>query len=249
MTTHELETRISRLRGQVRRLLAAHGLSLVVAVAVSLAVVSGLLDWLFHLDSIVRTLLLISIAGALAYIAYRWILRPLVQRFDDLAIAMRIEKRWPGLRDRLTSTVQFLRLDPNDQRYGSAELREATVRKALEETSRIDFREVVEKRPIYQAVGLAAGAIGIAVLFALLDPVSSRLAVRRLLLPFGGDGAVDHIVGSYKTISIDGGFRRNNLMGIRPMPAPTRLVNAVIDREVARRPAGVRTSDDIVELD
>ena len=32
---------------------------------------------------------------------------------------MRIEKRWPGLDDRLTSTVQFLHLDPSDERYGS----------------------------------------------------------------------------------------------------------------------------------
>jgi hypothetical protein len=84
---------------------------------------------------------------------------------------------------------------------------------------------------------------------AVSDADGREVSYERLLLPFGGDGAVDHIVGSYKTISIDGGFRRNNLMGIRPMPAPTRLVNAVIDREVARRPAGVRTSDDIVELD
>ncbi len=38
-------------------------------------------------------------------------------------------------------------------------------------------------------------------------------------------------------------------MGIRPMAVPTRLVNAVIDRGVPRRPAGVRASDDVVEVD
>jgi hypothetical protein len=84
---------------------------------------------------------------------------------------------------------------------------------------------------------------------ALADADGKDVSYERLLLPFGSDGAVDHIVGSYKTISIDGGFRLNNLMGIRPTSAPTRLMNAVIDRDVARRPAGVRTSDDIVELD
>jgi len=69
------------------------------------------------------------------------------------------------------------------------------------------------------------------------------------LLPFGNAGSVEHIVGSYKTISIDGGFNVNNLMGDRPMAAPTRLVNAVIDRDLPRRPAGVRASDDVVEVD
>ena len=69
------------------------------------------------------------------------------------------------------------------------------------------------------------------------------------MLPFGCSGAVEHIVGSYKTISIDGGFQISNLMGVRPAAAPMRLVNAVIDREVPRRPAGVRASDDVVEVD
>lgn len=84
---------------------------------------------------------------------------------------------------------------------------------------------------------------------ALSDADGKDVSYERLLLPFGSDGAVDHIVGSYKTISIDGGFKVNNLMGVRPMSAPTRLINAVIDRDVARRPAGVRSSDDIAELD
>ena len=81
------------------------------------------------------------------------------------------------------------------------------------------------------------------------DADDKEVCYERLLLPFGGEDAVDHIVGSYKTISIEGSFRLNNLMGIRPTSVPTRLVNAVIDRDVARRPAGVRTADDIVELD
>jgi hypothetical protein len=69
------------------------------------------------------------------------------------------------------------------------------------------------------------------------------------LLPFGNHGAVEHIVGSYKTISIDGGFQVSNLMDVRPTAAPVRLINAVIDRDVPRRPAGVRASDDVVEVD
>jgi len=32
------------------------------------------------------------------------------------------------------------------------------------------------------------------------------------------------------------------------MTEPTRLVNAVIDCELARRPVGIRASDDIVEI-
>ena len=54
MTTHQLESRLTTLRGQVRRLLAVHGLSRLVALTVTLGVVFGFLDWLFHLDSVIR---------------------------------------------------------------------------------------------------------------------------------------------------------------------------------------------------
>src|SRR5262249_58657359 len=104
-----------------------------------------------HLDSTMRAVLLAALIAALAYLSYRWVLRPLLVRFADLDIAMRIEERWPGLNDRLASTIQFLRLDVNDDRYGSSALREATVRQAIEETSSIDFREVIEDRPVMKA--------------------------------------------------------------------------------------------------
>jgi len=38
-------------------------------------------------------------------------------------------------------------------------------------------------------------------------------------------------------------------MGLRADAHPVRLVNAVIDLELARRPPGVRISDDIVAAD
>jgi hypothetical protein len=71
----------------------------------------------------------------------------------------------------------------------------------------------------------------------------------RLLLPFGGAERVEQIIGSYKAISIEGGFRVENLMGLRADTSPVRLVSAVIDLELARRPAGVRIADDIVAAD
>jgi hypothetical protein len=36
-------------------------------------------------------------------------------------------------------------------------------------------------------------------------------------------------------------------MGINPRAAPVTIINAVIDLELAPRPAGVRTSEDIIE--
>lgn len=97
------------------------------------------------------------------------------------------------------------------------------------------YRECVRrKRPIYSIT-------------AVPDADGKDVSYERLLLPFGNGDAVKHIVGSYKTISVEGGFKVDNLMG-RKMAAPSRLVTAVIDRDLQRRPPGVRAPDDIVEV-
>jgi hypothetical protein len=80
------------------------------------------------------------------------------------------------------------------------------------------------------------------------DPDGKDVMYERLLLPFGSDGRVEQIVGSYKAISIEGGFTITNLMGIRPKAVPVILVRAVIDRDIVRSSAHVRASEDIVEL-
>ena len=61
MTARQLESRIGALRGSLRRLLALHGLCWVLGLIVPLVIVAGFADWLFHLDSVIRAVLL---AGA-----------------------------------------------------------------------------------------------------------------------------------------------------------------------------------------
>jgi hypothetical protein len=81
------------------------------------------------------------------------------------------------------------------------------------------------------------------------DPDGKDVQYERLLLPFGGGDRVEQIVGSYKAISIEGGFKIRNLMGIRPRAEPAILVRAVIDQEIVRSARHARASEDIIELD
>ena len=108
MTPSRLESRIGTLRDQVRRLLALHGLSWMVGLLVPVVILLGLADWPIHLDAVVRVAALLGLAGFGTWLLSRYVLAPLFVRFADLDIALRIEERWPGLNDRLASTVQFL---------------------------------------------------------------------------------------------------------------------------------------------
>ena len=78
------------------------------------------------------------------------------------------------------------------------------------------------------------------------DPDGKDVSYERLLLPFGPNERVEQIVGSYKAISFDGGFKVNNLMGLKPNNIPVVVINAVIDQDIARRP--VTPPDDVVEI-
>jgi hypothetical protein len=80
----------------------------------------------------------------------------------------------------------------------------------------------------------------------LLDADGKDVSYERLLLPFGRGDTVEQLIGSYKAISIEGGFRLNNLMGVTPKAVPVIVIRAVIDRAFV--PADRPVADDCVEL-
>jgi hypothetical protein len=82
----------------------------------------------------------------------------------------------------------------------------------------------------------------------LQDADGKDVSYERLLLPFGSAGDVEQIVGSFKAISIEGGFKIDNLMSVRPKSTPVSVINAVIDLDFVPGPANLRASDDVIEL-
>jgi hypothetical protein len=80
------------------------------------------------------------------------------------------------------------------------------------------------------------------------DPDGKDVSYERLLLPFGSADAVEQIIGSYKSISIEGGFKINNLMGVTAKTMPVSVINAVIDLDFVPGSGGRRASDDVIEL-
>jgi hypothetical protein len=168
-------------------LLALHGVSwLITGLAVGL-LLAGSADWLIPLNPEVRLTLLIGWVALGVWVAIRHVVMPLVVRFADLDIALRIEERWPGLNDRLASTVQFLRGVRGDESHGSQALRDATVQQTLLEIESIDFRQAVDPRPVRKAVAWAVLALAAIGAVGVLEPVLSRIAARRFFHPYGPD--------------------------------------------------------------
>jgi hypothetical protein len=81
------------------------------------------------------------------------------------------------------------------------------------------------------------------------DADGKEVSYERLLMPFGSGEAVQQIIGSFKSISVEGGFKISNLMGLRPKAEPVILVRAIIDRAFVPAQAASHSSDEIIELD
>jgi hypothetical protein len=78
------------------------------------------------------------------------------------------------------------------------------------------------------------------------DGDGKDVSYERLLLPFGHGSDVEQIVGTYKAISFEGGFKVNNLMGLKSQRVPVTVINAVIDLDIV--PVDSRAADDVIEL-
>src|SRR4051812_4832838 len=81
------------------------------------------------------------------------------------------------------------------------------------------------------------------------DTDGKEVSYERLLMPFGEGEAVQQIIGSFKSISIEGGFKISNLMGLRPKAEPVILVRAIIDRTFVPAQSSSQSPDEIIELD
>lgn len=142
-----LTNQLQHLRRQVRRTLVLRGVSLVLLVLLGTTGLAVGLDWLLRLDDAgLRRLLLLAVLAATGRCAWQQLFVPLRVPLDDIALALQIERRFPELRDRLSSSVQFLAED-HDSQHGSPVLQRELVDATRASIKSLALDEVVESRP------------------------------------------------------------------------------------------------------
>src|SRR5262249_35189814 len=114
-----LQTRLAAVRRRLRVVATFRGVCWLLSLLLLAAALAGLLDWRTHLPSLVRAVWLVAALSGAGYIAYRYLLRPLTERTDDLTLALCVEARHPALTDALASAVQFLEEPETSDRSGS----------------------------------------------------------------------------------------------------------------------------------
>lgn len=184
--SHPLQQKIAALRSRTRRLVVVHGVSWVIAAVTVAVIVLGSSDYLIGLqDRGIRVIWSLGLAGALGWTCYRFVYLPALARLGDVDLAARLQRRFPALEDRLTSTVEFLGQAEDDPVAGSAALRRAVIAQTTAETERLDFGDVLDRRPPLRAALVSAAVCLVAAILVALQPGLSQTAVARLVNPFG----------------------------------------------------------------
>lgn len=178
--------RLARLRRRIRLVAIVRGISLLLAVLVATLITAGLLDWRWHLPSLVRAFGLVAALGGSGLIFLHYFLRPLRAPVDDLSLALRIEENYPALNDSLASTVQFLQPRSEGKGQGdSPAMRREAVKQALKGVAKCKLERVVNTRGVGLATCSMAASVAVAGILAWLDPARAGHAMVRLGDPFG----------------------------------------------------------------
>jgi hypothetical protein len=187
MAMNPLLRRLATLRLKVRFLDGWLGACALVTLILGVGVSVGVLDYWFHLPSLVRAVALVGLLIGCGFVAYRYLIKPFSKPCDNLNLALRIEEAYPELNDSLASTVEFLQEPKAAQaRIGASEaLRERTVQEAMQKAGQCDFSRILDRRA---AVLFGAGTCCVLLVAALVvgwNRPYARIAFWRFVEPFG----------------------------------------------------------------
>lgn len=180
----QIQQRLKHLRMRARNALWLHGVSWLVVTFLGAALAVGTLDWLIHVDQPVMRMALSSVTVvAVATLAWRVLIRPLRITLSDVALAMKIERRFPGFQDSLASTVAFSQESP-DAAIGSAELRSKVIRETESRLRSVNVNDVIETRDVRLISWIAVGMCALVAFVAGVRPGEASLVVERFVFPF-----------------------------------------------------------------
>lgn len=157
-----LQTRLTALARRVRMVRAIRGIGLL---GLSLALTAGAAlvgDYLFDLPPLVRQAIFIAWTGLGFGLFCHAFFLPIFRRFDYADLAAVVEQKYPGLGERLTSTVELA--GQEDLRHGAPALVGLLVEDTEKRTRPLNFLPAI---PTRAATGLClAATIAVALLVA-----------------------------------------------------------------------------------
>jgi hypothetical protein len=177
--------RVRRKLAALKRALCAHlvgrGLAWVVMALVAAVFLTLGIDRALDMDRAQRALIVgLSLVG-IAYVLWRFLLRPLRVPMDEEELALVLERHYPQLDDRLISALQFAARDFSRTGASEALIRQVA-RQANALAEQLDTSEPIESARTYKRMGIAGGALAVLLVFTAFNPRVMGLWLQRNVL-------------------------------------------------------------------
>ncbi len=182
---HPLKQQVRAVRRQAHRLVLVHGLGWWFALTLLVAFLVGLADYVFRFpEDGARAAAFGVVVCFLLVTFWRIVLPVLRRRTTDLQIAQLIERRFPQLQDRLSSSLAFLGEPRGETAMGSPALQESVIAETDRLVSTLNIFDCLEATGARRAVGALMFVAATTCAVCALDLPAARLASQRLLLPW-----------------------------------------------------------------
>lgn len=186
--THDVQravSRLTRLGRWAKVLLITHRLAWIVAGAVAMLAIMGLVDYFLRWPGWLRAGMLTVTLAVVATLLYRR-LRPVLLFKPSLTqIALRLEQtadaRKAGLDNLLTSAMELS--GQHDQPETSRDLSQPVIFDAVKRLDTMRVRGVLRAKPAVRAVSIATLAVAACLSLFVVQPQLSMIGLRRVLLP------------------------------------------------------------------
>lgn len=170
--------RLDGIRSSIRRILLLRGIAMVgVSILITLPVLI-LIDWFLRMSVPVRTLLLISLLTSITWVVVTQLISRLRFNPSRTDVAHRIGRLVPGDDGRIASATQFL-----DRTGSDGPVPESCIEHAEQAVDSITEHGLLRTGTTRVWIACAALAGITCLVIALIDPVSTGIGLRRMLLP------------------------------------------------------------------
>lgn len=185
---HPLQQKVEQIRRAAFVVRLLHAIGWLLAAGLAAGLILGLFDFVLRSEEFgVRLLYSAAALGAIGWTIWRFLMPALRSDAGIVQVAQRIERRWPHLQDRLSSSLEFLGQTKDDPADGSPALRRTVVAQATAQIDGLPLREVVNRRrpvPVLITAGVLLLVVG---LLSLAAPETAARAARRLAMPWSTD--------------------------------------------------------------
>ena len=183
--SHSIQSQIHAIARRARQMVVVHGLCWFLAIVVAVAFALGWVDYSLRLqDHGVRIIFSLAFALTLVWSFQRFVVPAIRRQFSELEVAQQVERCFPQLGDRLSSSLEFLRSDKVADQAESASLRETVISETEAMVRPLNLDDCLDSRATRRSL-LASIPLLIAIgVVCATDLDATTLAGRRLVAPW-----------------------------------------------------------------